>query len=133
MPPSLPSGYKPSQDCVPVFAALTIERPHGAEPLPRLRVRPAARRLAAYEGRGALPRASITATSAPASPPPARYAHPLPAPVCHVFEYELPAGTQLQIGTVLPCTSARWAAGSRCACWRPRRSRPAGRSVLPEL
>jgi hypothetical protein len=33
----------------------------------------------------------------------ARYALPLPSPASHVFEYELPAGTQLLIGTIPPC------------------------------
>lgn len=31
-----------------------------------------------------------------------RYALPLPSPASHVFEYELPAGTTIQVGTVLP-------------------------------
>ena len=31
-----------------------------------------------------------------------RYALPLPTPASHVFEYEIPAGTHLLVGTVLP-------------------------------
>lgn len=31
-----------------------------------------------------------------------RYALPIPVPASHVFEYELPAGTVLNVGTVLP-------------------------------
>lgn len=99
---SLPSGYKPSQDCVPVFATLTLSDPAvlsrylGCEFDPRL-------------ADSQLPKGTVLTSRLNHSDvhtgfaATSRYAHPLPAPVCHVFEYELPAGAQLQIGTVLPC------------------------------
>lgn len=99
---SLPSGYKPSQDCVPVFTTLTLDAPTvlsrylGCEADPRL--------VDSQLQKGTVLTSRLNHNDAHTGfAATSRYAHPLPAPVCNVFEYELPAGTSLQIGTVLPC------------------------------
>lgn len=99
---SLPSGYKPTAECVPVFAAATLPeatvlgRYLGAETDPRLvdsRLVPGSI-LTTRLNRNDV-QTGFAATS--------RYGLPLPSPACHVFEYEIPSGTQVIIGTVLPC------------------------------
>lgn len=99
---ALPTGYKPPQETMTVSAALTLEQPMvmcrylGSEDDPRLVDGQLAKgsfvttRLDLSEAR-----TGYAATS--------RFGHPLPAPLCCVVEYEIPAGISLQLATVPPC------------------------------
>jgi hypothetical protein len=128
---SLPSGYKPSQDCVPVFASVALGEPTvlsrylGCDTDPRL-------------SDSQLPKGTVLTSRLNHSDAhtgfaaTSRYAHPLPAPVCNVFEYELPAGTQLQIGTVLPCFG-QVGGGAEIRLLAATAVTPCGQIRLPEL
>lgn len=98
----LPSRYKPQPGCVPLIGSVTLSQPTVF-----------CRYLApAEDARWAdsmLPKGTYLATrfdlndARTGFAAVARYALPLPIPASHVFEYELPSGTHMQIGTAFSC------------------------------
>jgi hypothetical protein len=99
---SLPSGYKPAQDCVPVFATLSLSEPMVLSRYLGSAIDP---RLGECQlSKGTVLTSHLNHSDAHTGfAAVSRFGHPLPSPLCNVFEYELPAGAQFQVSTVLPC------------------------------
>ncbi len=99
---SLPTGYKSATGCVPLVRTTTLAEPVvvcrylASEADPRL-------------SDSTLPEGTYLTTRLDLNDvhtgfaAVGRYALPVPVAASHVFEYELPAGTHVQVGAVLSC------------------------------
>jgi len=97
----LPRAYVPTAGAVPLLASLVLNHPHILYRFVRTSIDPAYQngklRMGTYLT--SLLDQFLTNTGFGAV---GRYALPIPLPAVHVFQYELPAGSRLRVGTVSP-------------------------------
>jgi hypothetical protein len=99
---SLPTGYKSATGCVPLVRTTTL-----AEPVVVCRYLASEADPRSSDSR--LPDGTYLTTRLDLNDvhtgfaAVGRYALPVPVAASHVFEYELPAGTHVQVGAVLSC------------------------------